>query len=320
MSLLSVNDLKVYFNIHMGTVKAVDGVSFDLEKGKTLGIVGESGSGKTVTCLSLLKLIAIPPGEIVSGQAFFNGKNLLDMSERALREIRWKEISIIFQEPMTSLNPVYTIGEQIGEVLRFHKGLTKREAFESAVEVLNMVSMPLPRERAMSYPHQLSGGMRQRAMIAMAMACQPKILIADEPTTALDVTIQAQILDLIYDFKEKYETGVVLITHNMGVISAAADDVLVMYVGKMVEKGEVFDIFDNPKHPYTQGLLGCILKSSREKGIIQPMPGFIPNPVDKPKGCVFNPRCSQRKDICQDEEPPIIHFANNHTAACWLYA
>lgn len=319
MTLLSVDDLKVYFNIHMGTVKAVDGVSFNLEKGKTLGIVGESGSGKTVSCLSLLKLIPMPPGKIVSGKAVFDGKDLLSLKEGELREIRGNKVSMIFQEPMTSLNPLYTIGEQIGEALRLHKGLNKREAFEKAVEILEMVSIPLPRDRALSYPHQLSGGMRQRAMIAMAMSCQPQILIADEPTTALDVTVQAQILDLIHQFKEKYNTAVLLITHNMGVISAAADDVLVMYVGKMVEKGEVFEVFNNPRHPYTQGLLGCILRSSNGEKKIKPMPGFIPNPVDKPKGCVFNPRCAQCKDICKEEEPPVISFGE-HKVACWLYA
>ncbi|MBT9173040.1 MAG: Oligopeptide transport ATP-binding protein OppD [Syntrophomonadaceae bacterium] len=319
MALLSVKDLKVHFNIHMGSVKAVDGVSYDLEKGKTLGIVGESGSGKTVSCLSLLKLIQMPPGKIAGGEAIFEGKDLLSLREVFLREVRGNKISMIFQEPMTTLNPVYTIGEQIGEVLRLHKGLNKREAFKRAVEMLELVAIPLPQARASSYPHQLSGGMRQRAMIAMAMSCQPQILIADEPTTALDVTIQAQILDLIHGFKVKFKTAVILITHNMGVISAAADDVLVMYVGKMLEKGEVFKIFDNPKHPYTQGLLGCILKPAKVKNGLKTMPGFIPNPVDKPQGCVFSPRCTQRKGVCMEDEPPLVSFGE-HKVACWLYA
>lgn len=319
MALLSVKNLKVHFNIHMGSVKAVDGVSYDLEKGKTLGIIGESGSGKTVSCLSLLKLIQMPPGKIAGGEAIFEGRDLLSLRDVFLREVRGNKISMIFQEPMTTLNPVYTIGEQIGEVLRLHKGLNKREAFERAVEMLELVSIPLPRARASSYPHQLSGGMRQRAMIAMAMSCQPQILIADEPTTALDVTIQAQILDLIHEFKVKFKTAVILITHNMGVISAAADDVLVMYVGKMLEKGEIFEIFDNPKHPYTQGLLGCILKQARAKNGLTMMPGFIPNPVDKPQGCVFSPRCNQRKSVCTKEEPPLVSFGE-HKVACWLYA
>lgn len=319
VTLLSVQDLKAYFHIHMGTLKAVDGISFDLEAGKTLGIVGESGSGKSVSCLSMLKLIQMPPGEIAGGKAVFEGKDLLSLPEKAIRKIRGNKISMIFQEPMTALNPLYTIGEQIGEMVRLHQGLNDREAFEKAVEMLKLVSVPLPEERAKSYPHQLSGGMRQRAMIALAMSCQPQILIADEPTTALDVTVQAQILQLIHQFKKQYGTSVILITHNMGVVAAAADDVLVMYVGKMVEKAEVYKLFENPMHPYTQGLLGCVLQSSRDKREMKTMPGFIPNPLFKPKGCAFNPRCSQRKEICMEEEPPLVYF-EEHAVACWLYA
>lgn len=318
MTLLSVQDLKTYFHLHMGTLKAVDGISFDLESGKTLGIVGESGSGKSVSCLSLLKLVQMPPGEIAGGKAIFEGEDLLALPEEAIRKVRGKKISMIFQEPMTALNPLYTIGEQIGESLRLHMGMNKQEAFERAVEMLKVVSVPMPEARAISYPHQLSGGMRQRAMIAMAMSCQPQILIADEPTTALDVTIQAQILLIIHELKKKFGTSVILVTHNMGVVAATADDVLVMYVGKMVEKAEVYEIFNNPKHPYTQGLLDCVLQSSREKRAIRTMPGFIPNPLSKPSGCAFNPRCNQRKDICTEEEPPLIKF-EDHEVACWLY-
>ncbi|MBN1381195.1 MAG: ABC transporter ATP-binding protein [Deltaproteobacteria bacterium] len=319
MSLLSVKDLKTYFHVYMGTVKSVDGVSFDLERGKTLGIVGESGSGKTVSCLSLLKLIPMPPGEIVGGQAMMDGEDLLTLSEKEMRKVRGRKISMIFQEPMTALNPLYTVGDQIAETIRLHQKVNKREAFEKAVEMLDAVSIPAPKARAMSYPHQLSGGMKQRAMIALAMSCHPQILIADEPSTALDVTVQAQILLLIDEFKKKYGTSVILVTHNMGVITSSADDVMVMYVGKMVEKGNVYEIFNNPKHPYTQGLMDCILKSTGGKQILKTMPGFIPNPINKPQGCAFHPRCPHRKSICMNEEPPVVDF-NEHKTACWLYA
>lgn len=319
MPLLSVRNLRTYFHVHMGTVKSVDGVSFDLEPGKTLGIVGESGSGKTVSCLSLVKLVPMPPGEIVEGQAFLEGMDLLTLSEKELRKVRGRKISMIFQEPMTALNPLFTVGEQIAETIRLHQKLNKAEAFEKAVEMLHSVSIPLPRVRAKSYPHQMSGGMKQRAMIALAMSCRPRILIADEPSTALDVTVQAQILLLIHEFKKKYGTSVILVTHNMGVITATADEVMVMYVGKMVEKGDIYEVFNNPRHPYTQGLLECILKSSGEKKALKTMPGFIPNPINKPKGCAFNPRCSQRRDICLEQEPPLV-LAGGHETACWLYA
>jgi len=319
MPLLSVRDLKTYFHVHMGTVKSVDGVSFDLEPGKTLGIVGESGSGKTVSCLSLVKLVPMPPGEIVSGQALLEGIDLLTLSEKELRKVRGRKISMIFQEPMTALNPLFTVGEQIAETIRLHQKLNKTEAFEKAVEMLSAVSIPLPQVRAKSYPHQMSGGMKQRAMIALAMSCRPRILIADEPSTALDVTVQAQILLLIHEFKKKYGTSVILVTHNMGVITSTADEVMVMYVGKMVEKGDIYEVFNNPRHPYTQGLLECILKSSGGKNALKTMPGFIPNPINKPKGCAFNPRCSQRKAICLAEEPPVIR-TGGHETACWLYA
>ncbi|MEW6188262.1 MAG: ABC transporter ATP-binding protein [Thermodesulfobacteriota bacterium] len=319
MPLLSVRDLKTYFHVHMGTVKSVDGVSFDLEPGKTLGIVGESGSGKTVSCLSLVKLVPMPPGEIVSGQALLEGIDLLTLSEKELRKVRGRKISMIFQEPMTALNPLFTVGEQIAETIRLHQKLNKAEAFEKAVEMLSSVSIPLPQVRAKSYPHQMSGGMKQRAMIALAMSCRPRILIADEPSTALDVTVQAQILLLIHEFKKKYGTSVILVTHNMGVITATADEVMVMYVGKMVEKGDIYEVFNNPRHPYTQGLLECILKSSGGKNALKTMSGFIPNPINKPKGCAFNPRCSQRKDICLVEEPPVLQ-TGGHETACWLYA
>lgn len=319
MALLSVRNLRTYFHLHMGTVKAVDGISFDLEAGKTLGIVGESGSGKTVTCLSLLKLIPMPPAEIVGGQAYLEGRDLLSLSEKELRGIRGRKMAMIFQEPMTALNPLYTVGEQIAETIRHHQAVTRAEAFEMAVEMLAAVSIPLPRLRAKSYPHQLSGGMKQRVMIALAMSCRPKILIADEPSTALDVTIQAQILRLIHELKSRTGTSVILVTHNMGVITATADEVMVLYLGKMVEKGEVYALFNQPRHPYTQGLLDCILKPSGRRNLPKILPGFIPHPINRPSGCPFHPRCPKRKTLCAVEEPPVVRDGRQETV-CWLYA
>ncbi len=317
MALLEVSDLKVDFNVHMGKVTVVDGVGFSLDTGRTLGIVGESGSGKSVTCLSLTKLIPMPPGQISEGQVLLEGDDLLSLSEKQLRKIRGKKISMIFQEPMTAFNPLYTIGEQISEAIRIHRKLKKREALDYAVELLKSVSIPAPQIRVHSYPHQLSGGMKQRAMIAMAMSCHPKILVADEPSTALDVTVQAQVLLLIHEFKKKYGTAVILVTHNIGVVTAAADDVLVMYVGKMFEKGDVHKVLNHPKHPYTQGLIECMIKSENN-GELKTMPGFIPSPSQKPGGCVFNPRCPHKKEICTVKEPPFRQV-EGHAVACWLY-
>ncbi len=317
MALLDVKNLKINFNVHMGTVTVVDGVGFSLEPGRTLGIVGESGSGKSVSCLSLTKLIPMPPGVIAGGEVYFEGTDLLSLTEKQLRKVRGKKISMIFQEPMTAFNPLYTIGEQISEVIRQHQQRNKREAFDYAVEMLKSVSIPVPEVRVHSYPHQLSGGMKQRAMIAMAMCCHPQVLIADEPSTALDVTVQAQVLQLIDEFKKKYGTAVILVTHNIGVVTAAADDVLVMYVGNVFEKGDVYDVFNNPRHPYTRGLIECANKAGGNGGL-KTMSGFIPNPANMPEGCAFNPRCPQRRSICNVEKPPLISL-EGHDVACWLY-
>lgn len=318
MGLLEVKDLKVDFNLHMGTVTVVDGIGFRLEAGRTLGIVGESGSGKSVSCLSLTRLIPMPPGQITGGQVVLDGVDLLALSESELRKTRGKKISMIFQEPMTAFNPLYTIGEQIAETIRLHQNVNKKNAFQQAVEMLHAVSIPAPRVMAHSYPHQLSGGMKQRAMIAMAMSCHPQVLIADEPSTALDVTVQAQVLLLIHEFKQKYGTAVILVTHNIGVVTAAADDVLVMYVGKMFEKGDVYEVFNNPMHPYTRGLIECMTKSE-SNGELKTMPGFLPSPVNKPKGCAFNSRCPHCKEICTREEPPFTS-TRGHGVACWMHA
>lgn len=316
MALLEVKDLKVDFNLHMGNVTVVDGVGFDLDAGRTLGIVGESGSGKSVSCLALTKLIPMPPGKIAGGDVVLGGENLFALSERELRKVRGKQISMIFQEPMTAFNPLYTIGDQIGENIRLHQKATKKQALQKAIEMLEDVAIPAAQARAHSYPHQLSGGMKQRAMIAMAMSCRPQVLIADEPSTALDVTVQAQVLRLIHEFKQKYGTAVILVTHNIGVVTAAADDVMVMYVGKMLEKGDVYKVFNNPKHPYTQGLIECMSKSANN-GELKTMPGFIPSPAEKPQGCVFHSRCPQCKPICKIETPPFKNI-EGHGVACWL--
>ena len=318
--LLEVKNLKTYFYTDEGVVKSVDDVSFDVEKGKTLGIVGESGCGKSITSLSIMQLVETPPGKIVGGEIIYQGENLLEKNKDQMRKIRGGEIAMIFQEPMTSLNPVFTVGKQIMEALRLHTDLDKEKAKERAIEMLKLVKIPLPEKRFNEYPHQLSGGMRQRVMIAMALSCNPKLLICDEPTTALDVTIQAQILDLINELKEKLGTSVMMITHDLGVIAEVADDVMVMYAGKVVEYGSADDIFESPKHPYTSGLMNCIPKLTDEDHTrLDVIKGMVPSFDQMPKGCAFCSRCSEAKDICRERMPELMDV-NGHKVRCFKYS
>ena len=322
--LIEVKDLKTHFYTEGGVVRAVDGVDFAVEPEKTLGIVGESGCGKSVTALSILRLIP-SPGEIVSGEILFNrNKDVLDLTKlnpkgNLIRSIRGNEIAMIFQEPMTFLNPVYTIGRQISECIILHQKLTKRSALEKAIEMLRSVGISLPEQRVNEYPHQLSGGMRQRAMIAMALSCNPSLLIADEPTTALDVTIQAQVLELMNNLRRELKAAILFITHDLGVIAEMADVVAVMYLGKIVEIGTALDIFHRPQHPYTRGLMKSIPSLSiRTKKRLIPIEGVVPDLLDAPKGCGFGPRCPESIKICLREIPPLKEIASGHRAACWL--
>ncbi|NLL70532.1 MAG: ABC transporter ATP-binding protein [Epulopiscium sp.] len=315
--LLEVKDLKTYFYTDKGVVKAVDGVDFHIDAGKTLGIVGESGCGKSITSMSVMRLIQ-KPGKIESGEILYQGKNLLELSEDQMRSIRGNEISMIFQEPMTSLNPVFTIGYQISEALMLHQKLSKKEAREKAIEMLNLVQIPRAEKIVDEYPHQLSGGMRQRVMIAMALSCMPKILIADEPTTALDVTIQAQILNLMNDLKQRLNTAIMLITHDLGVVAEMADYVVVMYAGKVVEEGPVKELFANPKHPYTIGLLKSKPNLHEERERLDSIPGMVPNPIDLPKGCYFHPRCKYATDECRQGQPELKELNPKHKVSCFV--
>ena len=321
--LLDVAGLQTFFFTRQGLVKAVDGVSFALKRGETLAIVGESGCGKSITALSLLRLIPDPPGRIVGGSIKLDGVDLMGLNEAAMRKVRGNDISMIFQEPMTSLNPVMTIGDQIAEVLLLHQGLTKAEAATKAVEMLRIVRIPVPEQRAKEYPHQLSGGMRQRAMIAIALACNPKVLIADEPTTALDVTIQAQILDLILNLQKKLGTAVILITHDLGVVAETAERVIVMYAGRKVEEAPVGELFAKPLHPYTRGLMASIPRLDLMRGVeesagrLQEIPGIVPALTALPKGCAFAPRCPMAEDRCRSEYPAYEEKTAGHWAACW---
>jgi peptide/nickel transport system ATP-binding protein len=321
MALLEVENLQTHFRTPDGVTRAVDGVSFAVEHGETVAIVGESGCGKSVTASSILRLIPQPPGKI-AGHIRFDGTDLLSLSEGAMRNIRGNRISMVFQEPMTSLNPVLTVGRQIAETLRIHQRLGRPAVRERAVEMLNLVGIAEPRRRAREYPHQLSGGMRQRVMIAIALACNPKLLIADEPTTALDVTIQAQILDLIADLKKRAGTGVILITHDLGVVAEIADRVIVMYAGRKVEEASVADLFRAPRHPYTQGLLAAVPKlgSSLAGGgtKLAEIPGVVPSLRERIPGCVFASRCSEARDVCQQAAPALEQKAVRHFAACHL--
>lgn len=318
-NLIEVNNLKTYFFTDRGVVKAVDGVSFSMQKGKTLGVVGESGCGKSITAMSILKLIE-KPGKIVDGTIIFDGKNIVEMNDEEIRSIRGNDISMIFQEPMTSLNPVFKISDQIMEPLMLHQNMDENEAKKVAVEMLDMVGIPRPAEVANDYPHQLSGGMRQRVMIAMALACNPKMLIADEPTTALDVTIQAQILKLMNDLKEKTNTAIMLITHDLGVIAQMADHVIVMYAGKVVESAPVRELFFNPKHPYTKGLMASIPSLDQEKSRLHTIKGIVPSPFELPQGCYFEPRCEFAKPECKLKMPDIVNYSENHKVRCLLYS
>lgn len=316
--ILVVEDLTTHFFTEKGVVKAVDGNSFVLKEGQTLGVVGESGCGKSITAMSILNLIE-KPGKIVRGSIKFNGEELVGIDEKKLRTYRGNEISMIFQEPMTSLNPVFRIGDQIGESLKLHQKMSKHEATEKAVELLKLVGIPRAEKVVRDYPHQLSGGMRQRAMIAMALACNPKILIADEPTTALDVTIQAQILSLMNDLQKKTNTAIMLITHDLGVVAQMAHHVLVMYSGKIVESASAVDIFKSPKHPYTIGLLESIPNLEEEKKRLNSIEGVVPNPFELPEGCYFAPRCKFAMERCKTEQPGTYQVGENHTAACFLH-
>ncbi len=321
--LIELRDLKTYFYTEDGVVKAVDGVSFSIEKQKTLGVVGESGCGKSVTALSIMGLIPMPPGKILGGSIVYhrNGQEIeltkLDPKGKQYREIRGNEIAMIFQEPMTSLNPVYTIGNQIMEAIMLHQKVGKREARARAIEMLKAVGIPSPEQRVDEYPHQLSGGMRQRAMIAMALSCNPTLLIADEPTTALDVTIQAQILDLIRKLQAEFHMALMMITHNLGVIAEMADDVVIMYMGKVVEEAPVKDIYHDPLHPYTRGLMESIPALTRKKERLKPIKGMVPDPYNLPKGCPFEPRCPEAIDICRVQMPELKEIKPRHKVACW---
>ena len=317
--LLEVKNLRTYFHTDYGVVKSVDDVSFEVKRGKTLGVVGESGCGKSITSLSIMQLVEIPPGKIESGEILYEGEDLLKKSKDEMRKIRGGEIAMIFQEPMTSLNPVFTVGQQIMEALTLHTDLDKAAAKERAIEMLKLVKIPLPEKRFNEYPHQLSGGMRQRVMIAMALSCNPKLLICDEPTTALDVTIQAQILDLINELKEKLGTSIMMITHDLGVIAEVADDVMVMYAGKIVEYGDADAIFEHPKHPYTHGLMGCIPKlTDEDHARLSVIEGMVPSFDDMPKGCAFCPRCTEAKAICRERMPELVDV-DGQKVRCFKY-
>jgi len=318
--LVDIRNLKTYFYTEDGVVPAVDGVDMYVKRGETLGVVGESGCGKSVTSLSVMRLIASPPGKIVEGEILFQGEDLLKKSEAEMRKIRGNDISMIFQEPMTSLNPVYTIGDQISEAIMLHQGLNKKDATEKAVEMLRLVGIPLPERRVNEYPHQLSGGMRQRVMIAMALSCNPKLLIADEPTTALDVTIQAQILELMKKLKKELGMAIMLITHDLGVVAEMCERVVVMYGGKVVEEGDAVSIFKSPLHPYTEGLLQSIPRMDEDVDRLHVIEGVVPNPLHLPEGCRFHPRCPYAIEKCKASQPPLEQVAPGRYVACFLSA
>ena len=317
--LIQVKNLRTSFFTPEGEVRAVDGVSFDIGEGKTLGLVGESGCGKSVTALSIMRLVPSPPGKIVGGEILYRGEDLLKLNGAAMRKIRGNEISMIFQEPMTSLNPVFTIGNQIGEAIHLHQGLGKRETREKTIEMLRLVKMADPESKVDDYPHQLSGGMRQRVMIAMALSCNPSLLIADEPTTALDVTIQAQILELIKELQEKLGMSLLLITHDLGVVAEQADEVAIMYAGKLVERAQAKAIFNRPLHPYTVGLLNSLPGArGKKKRRLEAIPGVVPSLLELPSGCHFRDRCPKAAGICAEAEPELIEKEKDHWAACYF--
>jgi peptide/nickel transport system ATP-binding protein len=317
--LVVFKNLKTYFYTGDGIVKAVNDVSFKIKEGETVGVVGESGCGKSVTAMSLMRLIPNPPGKIVGGEIFFEGKDLLKLSDAEMRDIRGNDVSVIFQEPMTSLNPVFTVGVQICEAIILHQKLSKTDAEKKAIDILKIIGIPRAEEIIKCYPHELSGGMRQRVMIAMAVSCNPKLLIADEPTTALDVTIQAQILDLMRDIKQKLNTSIMLITHDLGVVAEMADYVVVMYAGKVIEEGPVVEIFKNPQHPYTRGLLQSKPSLTTKTDRLYSIPGQVPNPIGMPDNCYFSERCDRCMKICKEKQPSLQYTNERHKVSCWLY-
>ena len=315
--ILQVKDLKTYFYLDEGVVKAVDGISFNLHKGETVGIVGESGSGKSVTNLSIMNLVQSPPGKIVNGEVLFHGEDILKMDDKTVREIRGNKISMIFQDPMSSLNPFLRISTQLMETIQLHQGLDKKAAKEKAIDMLKLAGIPAAEDRIDCYPHQFSGGMRQRVMIAMGLSCNPEILIADEPTSALDVTIQAQILELMQELTRRLGTAVIMITHSLGVVAGMCDTIMVMYAGRVVERGYTADIFKNPKHPYTQGLIKAVPRLDKENSErLFSIPGQPPNVIDVPPCYPFYPRCDKAMKICEHKYPPLVEFGINHCASC----
>jgi oligopeptide/dipeptide ABC transporter ATP-binding protein len=314
--LLSVQDLKVYFSGNERIARALDGISYDVRKGETICLVGESGCGKTVSALTILRIIPQPPGEVMGGKIFFNGQDLLELSEEDMQKIRGNHIAMVFQEPMTSLNPVFTIGDQIKEAILVHEQLEKNEILPRCIQLLKDVGIPSPENRLNDYPHQLSGGQRQRVMIAMALACNPDLVIADEPTTALDVTIQVQILDLFKELQEKRNMSLLYITHDLGVVSNIADRIYVMYSGIIVEQGSTHDIFHNPCHPYTQGLLASLPSLKKRGSTLHSIPGAVPDPAYKPSGCPFHPRCEYATEICRSQFPEMCDYRDGHLSRC----
>ncbi|NLI96488.1 MAG: ABC transporter ATP-binding protein [Synergistaceae bacterium] len=320
-TLLSLENLSTSFFTSKGVVPAVSGVSLSVKRGEIHGIVGESGCGKSVTSLSIMGLVA-PPGRIVEGRILFEGRDLAKLDNDAMCEVRGNEIAMIFQEPMTSLNPVFTVGRQVSESILIHRKVTREEAKKRTIEMFRLVGIPEPEGRFDCYPHQLSGGLRQRVMIAMALVCEPKLLIADEPTTALDVTIQAQILDLMKGLREKLKTAIILITHDLGVVAELCDRVTVMYAGNVVEEAEICELFDSPSHPYTQGLMGSIPGTAASRGLdgrLRTIPGMVPNLLNLPAGCRFHPRCPMARAVCQNRIPPLFDLGDGHTVRCWNY-
>jgi len=316
-TLLEISDLHTYFFLEDGPAKAVEGAGFKIAQGKTLGLVGESGCGKSATALSIMRLIPSPPGKIVRGKVVFAGRDLLTLPEHQMRSVRGRDIAMIFQEPMTSLNPVFTVGSQIVEAILNHEQVPKKEAWDRAVTMLRRVHIPSPEDRVTDYPHQLSGGMRQRVMIAMALACSPKLLIADEPTTALDVTIQAQIMDLFEEITEGTDMSVLLVTHNLGVVAQAADEVSVMYAGHIVEEAATTELFESPLHPYTRGLLQSVPETTGGGARLHVISGSVPDPAQKPAGCPFNPRCPLATEVCREKMPGPFEAAAAHIVRCW---
>ena len=317
MSLLEINNLTIHYVTTDGTVKAVNEINLGIEKGETLGLVGETGAGKTTTALGILKLVPDPPGKYINGEIFFNGKDVLKMNDSQLRKIRGNDISMVFQDPMTSLNPIMTVGEQIAEVIRVHKKCSRAQALKQGLDMLEMVG--IPSERSVDYPHQFSGGMKQRVIIAIALACTPKLLIADEPTTALDVTIQAQVLEMINDLKSKIGTSVLLITHDLGIVAESCDKVAVMYAGEIVEYGTLRHLFKNVSHPYTKGLFGSLPSLDKDVDRLSPIAGLMPDPAQLPQGCKFHPRCPDAMDKCSKCDPDMIEIEPGHYVRCLLY-